>query len=189
MENLNAQHCLTIAAAFIAIVAACASLISFANGKSDSLATRYREVTKEYREEAAKEDAEGAKEYRAKRKISRRAQLQQQIELYVKRVRKVLWAQRLLFFTISIFILSIAMFIGLALRIVYATIPGEPEYKVSQQPIEVIGACVMIGAFCMFAAIILLFLELREAAETFKIETSDCLPSKARSVKEELQVA
>ena len=162
MEHfLNTQHCLTIAAAFIAIVAACASLINSANSKADGLATRYREVTKEFRDK--------------RENLLRCEQLLAQIGLFEKRTKKVLWSQRLLFFTIGIFILSIAVFIGLALYLVF--IPDAKVQAVAYLPLRFIGVCVSIGTLCMFAAISLQFLELGEAAQTFDIETRDCRPS------------
>ena len=162
MENLlNTQHCLTIAAAFIAIVAACASLINSANSKADGLANRYREVTKEIRAE--------------RENLSRSAQLREQIWLFEKRTKKVLWSQRLLFFTIGIFILSIAVFIALALYLVY--VPDAQVHAVAYLPLRVIGIGVSVGTLCMFAAISLQFLELGEAAQTFSIETRDCRTS------------
>ena len=163
MEHfLNAQHCLTIAAAFIAIVAACATLINIANSKADSLATRYREATKEYRDATKSQNSQRA------------TQLQKQIELFVKRTRQVSWAQRHLFFTIGIFIASIAVFIGLALYLVYFNITDETAHVVARVPIIVIGVFVAVGTFCMFVAIILQYLELGDAARTFDIETKDC---------------
>src|ERR1044072_886236 len=48
--TMDAQHCLAIAAAFIAIIGACASLISGANSKAESLTNRIHEAAKEFRE-------------------------------------------------------------------------------------------------------------------------------------------
>jgi hypothetical protein len=182
MEHLNAQHCLTIAAAFIAIVAACASLITVANGKSDSIANRYRELTREYREGATKEGRAGFDN-------TRLDQLQKQIGLYKERVSMVVEAQCLLFRTIGIFVFSIAVFIGLALFIVFNNLTDEQIKYSAQIPLGVIAASVLFGASYMFRAIYRLYLEVRKAAETFDIETSDCLPSNVRRLKDGLQVA
>src|ERR1700751_2135281 len=97
---MNAQHCLTIAAAFIAIVTACASLIGLANGKADAIASRYRELTKEFRGLKVKEDRTGDDD-------DRLDQLCRQIKLYKERVPLVVGAQCMLFRTICIFVGSI----------------------------------------------------------------------------------
>ena len=183
MEHiLSAQHCLTIAAAFIAIVGACASLISLANSKSDSIANRYRELTKEYRDVAAKEE-------RDKYDDRRLAQLQKQIELYKKRVRKVVGAQCILFGTICIFVFSIAVFVVLALVIVIFNLSDAQTYRYAQIPLGLIGICVLGGAVNLFRAVSRLYAEVGEARETFDIETTDCLQKKFVSPKEELQPA
>lgn len=165
---LTADHCLSIAAAFIAVVAACATLISIANNKADSLAGRYREVTREYRE----------KEHRKQSgDLKRCDQLQEQIRLFVKRFRKLRWTQYLLFSTIGSFIMAIGTFIYLGLRIIYSHIPDKDVPTIAQGPIIMIGSCIAFGALCMFVAIFLLFFELRDSAKTFQIETRDCLAS------------
>jgi len=183
MEHfLNAQHCLTIAAAFIAIVGACASLISLANGKSDSIATRYRELTREYRDVAAKEPRSKYDDYRLD-------QLKRQLKLYKKRVKKVVEAQRILFSTICIFVGSIAIFIVLALLIVILNWSDADVYRYANVPLGIIGLCVLFGAFYMYRATRRLYAEVKQAKETFDIETEDCLPSQVGSPREELQVA
>lgn len=183
MEHfLNAQHCLTIAAAFIAIVGACASLISLANGKSDSIANRYRELTKEYRDVAAKED-------RTRYDDRRLDQLQRQIKLYKERVRKVVEAQGILFSTICIFVGSIVIFIVLALLIVILNWSDAEVYRYANVPLGLIGICVLFGAFHMYRAVRRLYSEVKEAKATFDIETEDCLPPTVGSLLEEVQVA
>jgi uncharacterized membrane protein (DUF106 family) len=180
---MNAEHCLAIAAAFIAIVAACANLISVANNKSDTLANRYRELTKEFREGAAKENRTMSDDKRLK-------QLQEQIDLYALRVDKVVQAQCLLFRTISILIASIVIFIGIGLGIVFFNLSEEKLYQ--NAPVllwifgAVIGVGVVVGAVYMFRAITRLYKEVREAAQTFRIETDDCLSLKARKNMEGL---
>jgi hypothetical protein len=182
VEYLNAQHCLTIAAAFIAIVAACASLISVANGKSDSIANRYRELTKEYREGAANER-------RNRYEDARLVQLKLQIELYKLRVEKVVGAQCFLFRTVFIFVSSIAIFLMLALLIVVFRLPDEQVNDYTRIPLGLIGVCVIVGAVFMFKAIRRLYSEVKMAQQTFEIETNDCLLSKAGRAAEEFQVA
>jgi hypothetical protein len=59
--------CLSIAAAFISVIAACATLITSANQKSTALADRIRDAAKEQRENPTPE---------------RREQLLEQIELF-----------------------------------------------------------------------------------------------------------
>lgn len=76
--DLNTQHCLTIAAAFIGIIAACATLISSANNKSDGLSNRIREAAREHRDRGDN--------------VARCLQLQRQIDLFKKRFRRVLSA-------------------------------------------------------------------------------------------------
>ncbi|HJQ33186.1 MAG TPA: hypothetical protein VJ866_13450 [Pyrinomonadaceae bacterium] len=183
MEHyLNAEHCLTIAAAFIAIVGACASLISLANGKSDSIATRYRELTREYRDVAAKEGRTKYEDYRLD-------QLKRQLKLYKKRVKKVVEAQGILFSTICIFVGSLAIFIVLALLIVILNWSDAEVYRYAKIPLGLIGICVLFGAFYMYRAVGRLYAEIKEAKATFDIETEDCLPQKAGSLQAELQVA
>jgi hypothetical protein len=176
VEILNAQHCLTIAAAFIALVAACASLISVANGKSDTIANRYRELTKEYRYLKATRDRAGHDDGRLE-------QLQAQIELYKMRVRNVVAAQCFLFRTTGIFVFSIAVFLVLALLIVILDLPDKDVSRYAQVPLVIIGLCVLAGASFMFLAIYRLYLEVKEASETFRIETDDCLQTKVTSLK------
>jgi hypothetical protein len=180
--NLDAQHCLTIAAAFIAIVAACASLIGVANGKSDSIANRYRELTKEYREGAAKE-------VRTRDEDVRLVQLKRQIELYKVRVGMVVGAQCFLFRTAIIFVSSLAVFILLALAIVILNLSDAQINYYARIPLGLIGVCVSVGAVFMFLAVRCLYWEVKKAEETFNIETSDCLHTKTVRLKEELQVA
>jgi hypothetical protein len=183
MGYLNAQHCLTIAAAFIAIVGACASLISLANGKSDSIANRYRELTKEQRELTVKENRTGYENYRLE-------QLRRQIDLYKKRVIKVVDAQCILFRTICIFVFSIAIFIALALVIVTLNLPDAQQiYPYAQILLALIAVFVLAGAVYMWRAVIRLLAEVREARETFNIETEDCPPPKVVSLQEEPQAA
>lgn len=49
MPFLNAQHCVTIAAGFIAIIAACATLITSANNKAESLTKHIYDAAEEHR--------------------------------------------------------------------------------------------------------------------------------------------
>jgi hypothetical protein len=162
MEHfLTAQHCLTIAAAFIAVVAACASLISVANNKADSLAKRYREVTKEYRKRSGNQE--------------RCKQLQEQIFLFDKRCRKIRRAQYSLFITIGLFITSLAIFIGLGLYIIYFNIADKAVYIIARFPIQGIGFLVALGTGCMFAAIFFLLSEVWDSSKTLGIEARDCV--------------
>lgn len=172
MENfLTADHCLSIAAGFIAIVAACATLLNVSNGKADSLANRYRALTEEFREEIAKEPWPAPED-------SRLTQLHKQIHLFRKRVNNVAWAQSSLFVTIFLFVISIATFIYIAMKIIYLKVPEEMVYQVAQRPMAAIGICVLFGVFTMFAAIVFLFIELVEAVQIFRIEAKDCLESR-----------
>src|SRR3954468_23408166 len=137
-QFLNGDHCLSIAAAFIAIVAACATLVNTSNGKADALANRYRELTKEFRAEAAKKTSAAYDAFR-------HTQLQKQIELFKRRVKNIARAQRCLFLTLGLFIFSIAAFIAIALSIIYLHIPEERVYLVAQQPIQLIAFCIAFG--------------------------------------------
>jgi Protein of unknown function (DUF2721) len=157
---LNAQHCLTIAAAFIAIIAACATLINSANSKADSLAGRIREATKEFRERSGNR--------------LRCIQLQEQIELFQQRYRSVQKAQRLLFFTIATFIVSLATFIGLGLYIIYFKIADETLHAIARNPVRVIGVFVAAGTVCMLIAIYFQYWELGKSYNTLSIEIRDC---------------
>jgi hypothetical protein len=94
---------LAIAAAFIAINGACASLIGGANSKAESLTDRIHEAAKEFRENKRAGN------------VPRYAMIKEQIRYYDERYLKVQRAQRLLFLTIGIFIICLTVFIGLAL--------------------------------------------------------------------------
>src|SRR4029077_9789174 len=162
MEELTAQHCLTIAAAFIAIIAACATLINSANSKAESLASRIREAAKEHRE---------------RKNSSRCHQLQEQIRLFRERFQRVQQAQRLLFSTIGIFITSLAVFIVLGLYITYSNVPIDRVPVISRLPIFIIGVCVTVGSVLMLAAIYFQLLEIGKSYITLCIETKDCDPN------------
>ena len=158
---LSTQHCLTIAAAFIAIIAACATLINSASSKAESLAGRIRNAAQEHRERI---------------EVMRCTQLEEQIELFRERYRSVQKAQRLLFSAIAIFITSLAIFIILALYIVYYHVPENAVFSISHLPISIVGVCVPLGTLCMLAAICLQFLEVGKSYVTLCIETRDCEP-------------
>jgi Flp pilus assembly protein TadB len=160
METLTAQHCLAIAATFIAIIAACATLITSTNSKAESLSTRIREAAKEHRE---------------RRNNARCIQLQEEIILFQERFRRIQRAQRLLFSTIGLFITGLTAFIGLGLYITYFNIIDASRlHEVSRSPIILVGICVGLGAGLMLAAIYLQFLEIGASYATLCIETSDC---------------
>jgi hypothetical protein len=156
----NIEHCLTIAAGFIAIIAACAALITGANTKAESLATRIRAAMKEHRER--RQDS------------SRCTQLEDQICLFKDRFVKVQRAQRFLFATIGILIASLAVFIGLGLYIIYENIPQADIGALARGPIRVIAICVALGTVSMLIAIVYQFLEVGYSYTTLCIETRDC---------------
>lgn len=151
--QLETQHCLAIAAAFIAVIAACATLISSANSKAESLSNRIREAAREHRE---------------RKDSARCAQLQAQIKLFKARFTRVQDAQRLLFFTIGIFITSLTIFIGIALCLVAGGITNVLVSSI------VIGFCVSVGSICMLKAISLQYSEVEASFLTLCIETDDC---------------
>jgi hypothetical protein len=167
-HSLDAQHCLTIAAAFIAIIGACASLISLANNKADGLMKRYRELTREHRAQP-----EGSQ---------RRTDIQEQIVLFDKRTDMVSRAQRLLFITIGLLIICIAIIIVLGLFIIYLNITEETRYFLIRFAIIAIGSFVGFGTACMLLAIIRLHSELEEAKKTFLVETRDCRDSETGNI-------
>lgn len=173
-HSLNAEHCLAIAAAFIAIIGACASLIGVANKKSDGLMKRYRELTREHREQPERSP--------------RRTQIEEQIELFKKRTDMVSKAQSQLFLTIGLLILSIAIFIVLGLYIVYFNVKDETMYSLVHAALIAIGGCVAIAAACMFIAIFRLYLELGEARTTFLVEIRDCQDFKIGGLSTEVTV-
>ncbi len=156
---LSAQHCLAIAAAFIAIIAACATLITSANNKAESLANRIRETTKEYR---------------ANGESARCQQLLEQLSLFQRRFRKVQQAQRLLFTTIGTFIFSLFVFIALGLYILYFNVPADAVANLARAPLLVIGLGVSVGTGFMLSAISLQFWEVGKSYATLCIETRDC---------------
>jgi hypothetical protein len=165
MEHiLNTQHCLTIAAAFIAIIAACASLINSANSKADVLSNRIREAAKEHRERGGDSP--------------RCHQLRRQLELFHIRYRRVQRAQRLLFSTIGIFIVSLTCFMCVALYLIYFNIASEKMGTVAHVSTIMIGTLVVLGTALMLVAIGLHYSEIGASYETLCIETEDCNASK-----------
>ena len=159
---LNAQHCLAIAAGFIAIIAACAALIASANNKAEYLSKRICEIMKEHREVGQKSD--------------RCTQIEMQVELFNSRFRGVQQSQRLLFITIGLFILSLMVFIAIGLYIMYEKLPDEQAYVIARSPLLFIAGCVIFGSGAMVAAIVYQFLEIGKSYKSFCIETSDCPP-------------
>ncbi len=160
MEGLTAQHCLTIAAAFIAIIGACATLISSANNKAESLSIRIRSSCKEFREHE---------------NSARCSQLQKQLNLFTERFQGAQQAQGLLFSTIAIFIVSLAIFIGLGLYLTAKPhMSAQQAQLVSRPYLIVIGGCVALGTSFMLTAIYFLFREIGKSSETLRIEMSDC---------------
>jgi hypothetical protein len=172
---LNTEHCLVIAGAFIAIIGACATLLNISNGKADGLANRYRALTEEFRAEIKREHWPASED-------SRLTQLHKQIHLFKKRVDMVACAQGSLFVTIFLFIISIAAFIYIGMKIIYLKVPEgivyeDMVYQVAQLPMTVIEICVLFGVVTMSAAIVFLFIELVKAVQTFRVEAKDCLES------------
>jgi Flp pilus assembly protein TadB len=162
INYLDSQHCLSIAAAFIAVIAACASLISGANSKAESLTKRIHEAADEFRGSREGEDDR------------RRRQIQRQLDYYDERFRKVQTAQGLLFSTISIFIACLAVFISIALYAVYYRIPDVTVYPFAGYLLIGIGGGVAVGTLLMLCAIYLHFREVRLSYKTLSIEMSDC---------------
>jgi predicted RNase H-like HicB family nuclease len=165
-DFLNTDHCLAIAGAFIAIIGACATLVSIANSKSEALGSRYRDVTKEYRDEH--------------KNSSRRGKLCIQIGYFADRVEYVYKAQRCLFIAIALFVLSILVFVGIGLYLAYIGTPNDTFYSVAQPLLVLIGLCVAAGICHMWSAIWFHFQEMKCAKATFENETSDCRPDLLR---------
>lgn len=151
--SLTIQHCLAIAASFIAIMAACATLITSANNKADSLANRIRGAAKEHRE--CKDE-------------TRRKRLQRQVEIFEERFCTIQHAQRLLLRTVGMFILSLAIFIPTGLYLL-AGGAANPLFLYA-----LIGVFVTVGSLCMLRAIYLQHSELGRTSETLQIEIADC---------------
>ena len=165
MEHiLNTQHCLTIAAAFIAIIAACASLISSANSRADGLSNRIRKAAKEHRDR-------GGDSIRCH-------QLRRQLELFHIRYRRVQHAQRLLYSTIGIFVVSLTCFMCIGLYLIYFNIASEKIGAVAHVSTIMIGASVALGTALMLVAIGLYYSEIGASYETLCIETEDCYAPK-----------
>lgn len=160
--SLNAQHCLAIAAAFIAVIGACASLISGSNGKAESLTKRIHEAAREFREgtEAGASD--------------RCEVLRMQLRYYDERYQMVQRAQRLLFLTIGIFNVCLTVFIILALYGSYYRLPDVTVYPFARYLVAGIGVGVASGTLAMLQAIRLHFKEVRQSYNTLCIEMSDC---------------
>lgn len=163
MEGLTAQHCLAIAAAFIAIIGACATLISSANSKAESLSIRIRNSCQEFREQESEQ-----------KNGTRCRQLQRQLDLFTERFQGAQRAQGLLFSTIAIFIMSLAIFIGLGLYLTASNMSVHQMQLVSRPYLIAIGGCVVLGTVSMLIAIFFLFREIGKASETLRIEMSDC---------------
>jgi hypothetical protein len=175
VNYIDAQHCLAIAAAFIAIIAACASLISGANSKADSLTNRIHEVAREFREihEADGDLVEGVLGGAS----ARCKQIKEQIVYYNTRFKKVQHAQRFLFLTISIFVTCLAVFIGLGLYISYFHVPDITAYPVAGVIFGGIGLGVLFGTLFMLLAIYLHFSEVWQSYDTLCIEMGPCQKS------------
>ena len=159
---MNAQHCLTLAAAFIAVIAACATLIKSANDKAESLADRLIETASKHRDN--KEDGN----------IDRCTRLQKELELFKDRFHKAQLVQGFLFFTIFIFIISLAIFIGLGLNIIYYNISEEAMIAKAGNLLVGIGVGIGVGTLFMLVAICFQLWEVRASSKTLAIETSDC---------------
>jgi hypothetical protein len=160
--SLDSQHCLAIAAAFIAVIGACASLIGGANSKAESLTNRIHEAAKEFRQGKVMGNA------------ARRAKLKEQISYFDERFLKVQRAQRLLFLTIGIFIVCLTVFIGLALYGAYSHTPDVTIYPFARYLVAGIGVGVTAGTLAMLQAIRLHFQEVWQSYMTLSIEMSDC---------------
>ena len=180
MNYMDAQHCLAIAAAFIAIIAACASLISGANSKAESLTNRIHEVAKEFREIHA---ADGGLVEDVLDGVSARCnQIKEQIVYYNTRFKKVQHAQRLLFLTISIFVTCLAVFIGLGLYISYFHVPDITIHPIAGVLFGGIGLGVLFGTLFMLRAIYLHFSEVWESYQTLRIEMGPCRESDCHAI-------
>lgn len=160
--SFDAQHCLAIAAAFIAIIGACASLIGGANSKADSLTKRIHEAAGEFREGATAGMADRCRK------------LKEQIDYYDGRYKKVQRAQLLLFVTVGIFVVCLTVFIGLALYASYSGVRNVMVYPLARYLVVGIGVGVAAGALVMLRAIGFHFKEVRDSYESLKIEMSDC---------------
>jgi hypothetical protein len=89
-------------------------------------------------------------------------------------------AQRLLFFTIAIFIACLAVFIGLGLYAVYYRIPDVTVQPFAGYLLVGIGFGVAVGTLCILDAIRLHFGEVWLSYKTLSIEMSDCQMANAR---------
>lgn len=166
---MKPEHCMTIALAFIATIAACATLITSANNKAESLAGRIRDAAKEHRE---------------RKNPARCRQLEEQVELFKGRFRSVQKAQRLLFATIAMFISSLAALIILALYLDYNHLSLVPSGFVFSLPMFLAGVCVPAGTTLMLVAIYLQFTEVGKSYATLCVETIDCPSPPPKGVAE-----
>jgi hypothetical protein len=157
---MDTQHCLTIAAGFIAIIAACATLITSANNKAENLTTRIRELMRERRERS--QDA------------SRCTQLEKQVCLFRARFFRIQTAQSSLFFTITAFILAFAVFIGFGLYLIYKNVDIKEVVPLAQVLTIIIGIIFIAGTVSMMRAIYYQINEVKESHITIEIETQDC---------------
>ncbi len=153
LMDLITQHCVAIAAAFIAAIAACANLITGANNKAESLERRIRDAASEHREPGDE---------------TRCKQIREQITLFKARYQKIQDAQRLLFLAIGIFITALTFFISIGLCLLAGGTTNVPVWSI------VIGLCVLVGSICMLKAISLHSAEVAASYETLRIETRDC---------------
>ena len=157
---MNTQHCLTIAAGFIAIIAACATLITSANNKAESLATLIRSLTKEHRERSQDSD--------------RCTQIEKQICLFKDRFVRIQRAQTSLFWTITAFILAFATFIIFGLYLIYKNVDIGQVVTLAKVLIVTIGVIFGCGIVTMMRAIYYQLKDVNESHLTIRIETDDC---------------
>lgn len=173
---LNAQHCLAIAAAFLGIIAACASLISSANSKAESLTKRIHDAAEEFREVHDKEAPLGEETPGAA--SGRCDQLKRQINYYDLRFRKVQRAQHWLFLTIGIFVACLMIIIGLGLTMIFLQIRDIMEHPYTAGILfGCIGIGLLFGIWFMSRAIYFLYQEVGDSYETLNIEMLPCKQS------------
>jgi Protein of unknown function (DUF2721) len=145
-----ALRIVTSAVTPVVMVSATAILISGVNGRYIAVSDRVRALTREYRE---KPDAE------------RCAVIEDQVKIFVRRIRLLSWATRLLF-------LGAGFFITVALLISVSN--WNQNLAVITLPIFLIGLTLVASA------IVLVFLELKDSNRTLLMEAAVVLAGRGQ---------
>lgn len=144
-----ALRIVTSAVTPVVMVSATAILISGVNGRYIAVSDRVRNLTREYREQNPDAD--------------RRKVIQDQIRIFLRRIRLLSWAVRLLF-------LGAGFFISVALLISVSTW--------NQSLADITLPIFLIGLAMVASAIVLVFIELSASNRTILMEAAEVMAEK-----------